>query len=174
MPPRRDSNSVIKRTHVPIDKCWWIFEELGMRIGIKEAISWVGCGYPTWYNWKHRRFWRVDRRFVKAALTTLMEVRREQDGWSKEEALRARRFIQATRQSIRAKDLVKGWDLHDLRNATGQFIPVVNDEAVAARLSENAIDLEEYGREELAKRAVERAEDSAKSNGVVREVPQSH
>lgn len=46
----------------------------------------------------------------------------------------------------------------------------INHWAVVARMTENSIDQEEFGREELAKRRAERAANLAKTNGMAPEV----
>jgi hypothetical protein len=141
-----------------------VFEELEDRIGVKATVQGVGCSLPTYYNWKKRRFWRMDKRFAASALQLLSVVRHEQLGWTRQEAKIMRDFIYRTKHERKARK-------QDMsRDDQGRFTVIADPVAMANRIFENAIDLEEFGREELAKRAIERAKDSASTNGVARAV----
>jgi hypothetical protein len=60
---------------IPIDRVWWIFDEITQRLGQQRAADTIGFGVAALRSILYRRTYNVQKRFVVAALAVLRELR---------------------------------------------------------------------------------------------------
>lgn len=60
---------------VPVNRVWFIFEELRARIGKAETCRRLGISINLWYRVEHRVYRNMYRKTAKAAMLLLRELR---------------------------------------------------------------------------------------------------